>query len=103
MCVCTYACAVFAAGRWYQSWDTAEEGSVMTGAFLPQIWPAAVLGERQKALESIGEGMTRSAFFKMIYEFAIWKPSHCKLPQMLGLATKDHEYHKIDLTKLGEK
>lgn len=98
-----FSCSGRPRWEWYQSWDTAVEGEVMKGAFMPQIWPRAIWGERETALKEMGVGMRRESFLKMVFEFAIYKPVMCAIPQKLGWRKEEHQHHRIDLYKVGGK
>ncbi len=83
--------------EWYQDWDTAVSGEEMTGAFMPQLYPNHIEREREVARdESINNpSMSRWSFTKMLFEFGVYKPVMCKLPQALGLMPFEHDMHEI--------
>jgi hypothetical protein len=85
--------------EWYVDWDTAVEEEPLRGANLPQLWPQYIPEERQSALARIGSGMTRSSSLKLLFEFIVYKPLVCWLPQKLGVVPTEAQHHSIDVYK----
>jgi hypothetical protein len=85
--------------EWYNNWDTAAEGAPLRGAYLPQIWPQYIEEERQTAKKTVGGGMARMASLKMLFEFLVYKPTMCWLPQKMGWVPPEVQHHAIDVLK----
>jgi hypothetical protein len=87
--------------EWYQDWDNAVEGEPVTGAFMPQIYPTSLDEEKNISLDVTGTGMTRKSFSKMLFEFMLYKPIMCKIPERIGVKKSEHEHHQITIVNEG--